>query len=108
MFKKKRLKKIKEECWNLDFELIKWLNEHLKVFNEDNNVDTYYEKFTYKGKEMTFQEILDRLIYITETLYNNGDYIWSLNCEVATIKETNALKDEMYELLKLAHWSFWW
>lgn len=107
--KKKEIKKIKQECWNLDFELIKWLNEHLKVYNEDNNVDTSYEKFTYKGKEMTFQEVLDRLIEVTDILLSNEPYGNAQDgISAKEIKYINARKNEMYDLLKLAHWAFWW
>lgn len=105
--KKEQLKNIHEECWNIDYELIKWLNEHLKVYIQDCNVDLDCEKFTYKGKEKTFREVLNRLIEITDILYNNGEYIFD-NIGNLTIKQTNNLKNEMYDLLKLVHWQLWW
>ena len=110
MLKKKRLKKIKEECWNLDYHLVVWLNEHLKVYNEDNNVDTYYEEFNYKGKKITFQEVLDRLIDITDWLLTCSayDYMRDVEQNNGNVKEINSKKDEMYDLLKLVHWQLWW
>lgn len=96
-------KTISRECWNLDYELIKWLNEHLKVYKEEaiKVVDLEFYKFTYKRKKYTQLEILNRLIEITNTLLET-DYF---NCNVT---ETNKLKDEMYDLLKVVHWQLWW
>ena len=107
---KKKNNDIKVECWNLDYHLVVWLNEHLKVFNEDNNVDTYYEKCVYKGKEMPFQEILDRLIEVTDWLLSSAAYDYMRDTEQSngSVKEINAKKDEMYDLLKLVHWQLWW
>ena len=107
MFKKKKDKELSVECWNIDYEIIKWLNTHLKIYVEDCNIDLDFEKFTYKGKVKTYREILNRLIDITETLYNNGNYIWE-DMNNLTFKEINSLKDEMYDLLKLVHWQLWW
>ena len=108
MFKKKKKDRdLQVECWNIDYELIKWLNEHLKYYVWDCNVDLDKEKFVYKGEEKSFREILNRLIFITDTLFNNGEYIWEPIGEL-TIKQINALKNEMYDLLKLVHWQLWW
>ena len=43
---------MQEECWNLGYEFVKWLNEHLKIYVEDKPkiVDLEYFKFDYKGK----------------------------------------------------------
>ncbi|MNW60993.1 hypothetical protein D3C74_390200 [compost metagenome] len=32
------------------------------MYNEINIVDTAYHKFSYKGKELTFQDCIDRMI----------------------------------------------
>lgn len=94
---------ISRECWNLDYELIKWLNEHLKVYKEEaiKVVDLEFYKFPYKRKKYTQLEILNRLIEITNILLEI-DYF---NCNVI---EANNLKDEMYDLLKVVHWQLWW
>ena len=97
-------KTIKKECWNLDYELVKWLNEHLKVYKEDasKHIDLEYYKFTYKRKEYTQLEIIDRLVEITDYLQEN-----TINwyCDV---EKNEKYKNEMYDLLKLIHWSMWW
>lgn len=103
MLKIKR-KKISRECWNLDYELVKWLNEHLKVYKEEASkiVDLEFYKFPYKRKEYTQLQILNRLIEITDYLLD-VDYFNNGNVELI-----NKNKDEMYDLLKLVHWQLWW
>ena len=97
-------KTIKKECWNLDYELVKWLNEHLKVYKKDasKQVDLEYYTFTYKRKEYTQLEIIDRLVEITDYLKENA-FDW--NCDD---EKNEKYKNEMYDLLKLIHWTMWW
>lgn len=111
-FKTKK-QKISEECWNLDYELIKWLNEHLKVYLKDSivAVDLEFYKFKYKNNEYTQLEIINKLIEVTDYLMSdephyggNYDRLLSKN----DIKKINARKNEMYDLLKLVHWNLWW
>ena len=96
-------KTISKECWNLDYELVKWLNEHLKVYKEEASkiVDLEFYKFEYKRKKYTQLEILNRLIEITDILLST-DYF---DCDIS---KTNNLKNEMYDLLKEVHWQLWW
>lgn len=103
--KKSEQKRIKEECYNLDYELIKWLNEHLKVYKEDASkiVDMNFFKFKYKKKEYTQLQILDRLIEITDYLVNEDNYY--INQDTILMCK---YKDEMYDLLKFIHWQLWW
>lgn len=96
-------KTISKECWNLDYELIKWLNEHLKVYKKEASkvINLEYYKFQYKKKKYTQLDILNRLIEITDILLET-DYF---DCDVFKI---NNLKNEMYDLLKEVHWQLWW
>lgn len=106
--KKKEKKILKEECWSLDFQLVKWLNEHLKVYLEDadKNVDLEFYKFKYKRKDYTQKELIERLITITGTLLGDidNDY-WDMTF---TSEKMLKLVDEMYDLLKLVHFALWW
>lgn len=111
--KKSEQKRIKEECWNLDFELINWVNEHLKVLVQEcpKVIDLEYYKYKYKGKEYTQLQILERLIEITDILLSNEPYCCDSYTKVMTKKDArtaNARKNEMYDLLKLVHWQLWW
>lgn len=97
---KTRKRRIKEECWNLDYELVKWLNEHLAVYLEDarGTIDLSYFKYKYKGKEYTLEECIEMLIEDTYYILNEED----------NLKELNYKKNEMYDILKLIHWQLWW
>lgn len=111
--KKSLEKEIKEECWNLDFELIKWVNKHFKVFKEDaiKVVDLEHSKYKYKNKEYTQLEIIDRVIEITDNLLGNEPYESENGyyfIDSKELKKISARKNEMYDLLKLVHWDMWW
>lgn len=103
MRRKKREKKIKEETYSLDYTMIVWLNEHLKVYREcaDKCIDLEYHKYEYKGKERPFKWFVDRLIGITEILKVESIYF-------PPTERTGKLIDEMYDILKLVHFSLWW
>lgn len=98
-----RKKRIREECWNVDYELIKWLNEHSKIYLEEASkmVDLEYHKFNHRGKELTQAEAISRLIYLTDYLLK--DYYLG-----EEPMKRNRAKNEIYDLLKLLHWQFWW
>lgn len=113
MFKKKKKNNdLVVECWNLDYHLIIWLNKHLKQYLEDASkiVDLDFEKFRYKGKEITFREAIIMLIEVTDWLLSSAayDYMRDIEQNNGSVKEINAKKDEMYDLLKLVHWQLWW
>lgn len=103
MIFKSRKKRISEECWNLDYELAKWVNEHLKVYKKEASeiVDLNFYKFHYRGKEYTQSQIIDLLIETTDFLIEDIDY-FSAGIEL------NKAKNKMYDLLKLVHWTLWW
>ena len=98
---KTKKQKIKEECWNLDYELVKWLNEHLKVYLEDASkiVDLEFHKFKYKRKDYTKKELIKKLISMTDRL---------LDDDIKYFDFAEELKNEMYDILKLIHFSLWW
>jgi len=95
---------IKKECWNLDYNLTKWINEHLKIYRDDSKsiVNLEYHKFNYNNKEYTQLQILNRLIDITDYLISDEvDYF-------IYDEKLETYKNEMYDLLKLIHWCLWW
>ena len=101
IFKSKK-RKMQEECWNLGYEFVKWLNEHLKIYVEDKQkvVDMEYYKYDYKGKNYTELEMVNKLVDVTDELLKEYD---GIDCD-----KMNKLKDEMYELLKKIHFSLEW
>ena len=96
---------ISEECWNLDYELIKWLNSHLKVYKKEagEKIDLDFHEFRYKGKKMTQIEVIDRLIEITDEFTRDFDYY-----NISGDGRIMEMIDEMYELLRMVHFSLWW
>lgn len=110
MFKSKK-KKLIEECWNLNYELIKWLNQHFKIYLEDssNIVDLEFYKFKYKNKEYTQKEIIEMIIEITDELLTSENYEGYDKQELLRYsKRQITLVNKMYDLLKLVHWNMWW
>lgn len=89
--------------WNLDYELIRWLNKNLKTFYENANevIDLRFHKFMYKGKEYTQEQLIEKLIDITNYLKNN---YYNLDNPKKIIKETN----EMFTILKKIFYTLWW
>ena len=87
--KKKEKLILKEECWNLDYSLMVALDRI---------------NFKYKRKEYTQREIIERLIAITNVLIDEDTY-WGYEGDYKLVLK---LKDEMYDLLKLSHFSLWW
>ena len=105
-------KKFIEETYNVDYELIKWLNEHLKGYLKyaKKHIKLDYYTFEHEGKTLTQEEMINRVIEITDCLLNSQIY-WnyeendnsSLDCE-----KMYRMKDEMYDILKAIHWHLWW
>lgn len=103
-FKTKK-RKLQEECWSLDYHIVKWLNEHLKVYLKDANdfVDLTFYKFEHHCKEYTQLELLEELINVTDKLLDYYDDIF-----VNIPQEVERLKNEMYDILKILHFTLWW
>ena len=68
-------KKLSQECWNLDYELIKQLNEHLKKNKKEASevVDLEFKKYEYEKKNLKYSQfgIINRLIDLTDYLLMN-------------------------------------
>ena len=92
-----------EETWNLNNELIKWINERLTRYLEvaDNVIDLDYYKYEYGGKIYTQKEII-RFI-IDET--NNYLVLYELNCYIKNREKHIII---IFDLLKLIFEELWW
>lgn len=93
-------KKISKECWGLDYNFIKWLNQHLKVYLKDASkiVDLNYYKFAYKDKEYTQEEIIKRMIYLSDEAMTLDK--WD--------NEYFVCVDELLDLWKIVFHTMWW
>ena len=76
------------ETWCLDFYFYIWLYERLKMYLEVNCVDLNYHKFTYKNKEYTQGELIDKMIYGCELALSE-----ELKYHKLTEDEENAVDD---------------
>lgn len=59
-------KRIRRDCWDLDYAFYQWLRERLPVYLKDASkfIDLEYHKFEFRGKEYTQKELIERMIYL--------------------------------------------
>lgn len=101
-FKTKK-QKLREECWNVNWQFVLWLNQHLKIYKDDalHYVDLEYHKFEYQGQEYTQLQLIDKLIEITDWLIADERYFdWT--------EETSNKTNEMLNIFVLIFESLWW
>ena len=95
-----------DECWNLDWAFIKWLNSRLKIYKKGASkiVNLEYHKFIYEDKEYTQLELIDKLIDITNWFIDNEifNFVWE------EPEKAEKKKNEMMDIFKLIYWSLWW
>lgn len=89
--------------WNLNHELICWLNYWFKEFKEKAKIDLDYHKVEYKNEILTQEQVIDRIIELTEYIDENyGEF------DLELMKLVEEKKDEMFDLLKLIWGYMWW
>lgn len=93
-----------DETWNLDYEFIKWINSRFKRYKKlaSKNICLTYHNFTYKGKEYTQLELIDKVIEISNIVVNEDEW-FSKNFE-----ELDPIKNEIFDIFKLIFWTMWW
>lgn len=93
-------RKLRHECYCLDYAFIKWLNEHCKVYLRDapKAIDLTYHKFTYEDVEYTQKEIIKMMISLSDNLLRSDD--WSIQY----YKD----RDKLLDLWKLVIGAMWW
>lgn len=78
--KKKTIKKrrIVQDCWNLDYSFIIWLNERLPVYIRDAStiVNLEYHKFIFEDKEYTQKELTEYLLKLCNGFISNELDTW--------------------------------
>ena len=94
-----RKSKLSQECWNIDYSFIKWLNKHLKVYKKEAKIDLNYHKFTFKNKEYTQLELIDKMIdlsnYLIKEYYGAEEELYDKS-------------DELLDIFKTTFYSLWW
>lgn len=94
-----------DECWNIDWEFIKWINSRFKQYIKDaeKSIDLEYYKFNYKNQEYTQKQIINRIIKLSdEVLKIYFDYDRNLNDII--LNNVN----EIFDLFKMIFWYMWW
>ena len=100
MFKKWKNKKLKEECWNIDYSFIKWLNIHLKQYIEDagKTIDLDWREYEYGGITYSLKGIIERMIYLSDELTN----------EYYAVNDVYEYTEELLDLFRLVFYDLWW
>ena len=101
--KKKAKKKISRECWNLNYEFIVWLKEHLSVYVEEAGkvVNLEYHKFNYRGEEFTQLQLINKMIELVNYLTEDERYF---DWDPVPVEKT----EELLEIFTLTFPSLWW
>ena len=102
MFKSKK-QKIKEECYDLSYTFIEWLNTRLKVYKSDamTTVDLTYHKIMYNDTEYSLLELIDIMIDITNHLILDKHYY-------DYSKETDEQTNKLLDIFKITFNYLWW
>lgn len=103
MTKKKKEKLMREECYDLSFSFIEWLNKRLKVYKEDAEkyIDLEYHRIMYKDEEYTMLALLNKMIDLSNKLMDE-DYYYDFGPEVDN--DTN----ELLDIFKVIFPYLWW
>lgn len=87
------------ETWNLDYHILELLYERLRMYKDvaSDIIDMTYRTYEYKGKEYNQEQILNRLINLSETVLSD-DHGFEILPE----------ENEFWELWAKFHNLFWW
>lgn len=93
-------KRLRRDCWDLDYAFYKWLRDHLPVYLKDASkfIDLEYYKFTYKEYEYTQKELIKFLI-------QRLDWLDELNEWDDDYKK---VRDEIHDIWKILSPAMWW
>lgn len=94
-------RKLSKECQDLDMSFLDWLHARLPIYLRDAQkvVDLNFNKYTYKDKEYTQKEIIERMIFLLDDIYKHlGSYEMLVDLE----------KTELIDLWNLVFWAMWW
>jgi len=114
------------DSWDLDHVMMKYLYEHLIDYKKiaARVVDLSYHKFTYKDKEYTQVELIDKLLdlclYILATpedmnkrsviykKYKNNPYYLERKREYESFTDFEELDHEVWNIWAIVFPSMWW
>jgi len=90
------------ETYDLDYTFCLWAYEHLKMYVEKAapNVDLTYHKFTYKDKEYTEIELIEKLLQLIEEFGIKSDF--------CTYLDEEKKYEEIGEIWAILLPALWW
>lgn len=77
MKEKRGLKKISNDCWNLDISFIRWLYPRLKTYLKEGGkcIDLNYYRFNIDDEEKTQKEWILEMIGLCEYLLDSNKWL---------------------------------
>lgn len=92
-----------DECWNLDYEFMKWINSRFKKYREQAKIDLTFHRFQYKRKKYTQGELIDRVICLTDEYIKITNDSWT---EQGLVLRN--IVNEVLDIFKILYWVMWW
>ena len=84
--------------WNLNTEFIHWVNYWFKEYKKNTIADLTFHKFEYNGILLTQEQVIDRIIELTDQFIKADDWL--------EVKEETI--DEIFTLFRLVFPAMWW
>ena len=84
--------------WNLNTEFIHWVNYWFKEYKKNTIVDLTFHKFEYNGVLLTQEQVIDKIIDITNHIIEVNDW-WEIE---------DREWEEVLDLFKLVFPAMWW
>lgn len=105
-FPKSKKRTLKEECWNLDYSFVLWLDKHLHQYLKDASrvIDLEYHKIEYKGSSYTLLELITKMLQITNKL-TEEDFFWGYKDDYESVEK---LISELLDIFKVTFHYLWW
>ena len=96
-----------DECWNVNYEFLKWINSRFKQYKKDaiKTVDLEYFTYNYKNKDYTQLQIIERIIELTDDLTDDEKYF---SLEYKDFEKMEEDLNELFDLFKLVFHQMWW
>ena len=96
-----------DECWNVNYEFLKWINSRFKQYKKDaiKTVDLEYFAYNYKNKDYTQLQIIERIIELTDDLVDDEKYF---SLEYKDFEKMEEDLNELFDLFRLVFHQMWW
>lgn len=90
------------ETWSLDKIFIEWIYTRLMMYKEVSIIDTSYHKVPYRGKEITQEEAIDKILDYAKEILLTGTH--DEDSDSISYKYAREICDLWKEILPLMWW----